>query len=231
MNRDFITGVNKAIPVVLGYIPIGLAFGILANHQGLSTFEIFLMSFMVYAGASQFIASAMIASGVSPASIILTTLLINMRHMLMSASLSTYLKHIPSSLQAILSFGLTDETYAVDITHCQKHKSSAAFFLGLHAVAHAAWVISTLAGGILGNLISDPTRWGIDFALSAMFIALLCIHMKEKMDILVAIYSGALSILLTMTLGNGWNIILATMLAATIGVSINLWNRKFYLSS
>ena len=172
MNRDLMTGLKKSIPVVLGYTPIGLAFGILANQQGLTTFEIFLMSFLVYAGASQFIASAMITSGVNPASIIMTTLLINMRHMLMSASLSTYLKHVPSSLQAVLSFGLTDETYAVDITYCREDQPSASFFIGLHTVSHAAWVISTVAGGILGNLISDPTRWGIDFALSAMFIAL-----------------------------------------------------------
>ncbi|NLX69814.1 MAG: AzlC family ABC transporter permease [Clostridiales bacterium] len=231
MNRDFITGIKKAIPVVLGYTPIGLAFGILANQQALSTFEIFLMSFIVYAGASQFIASAMIASSVNPASIILTTFLINMRHMLMSASLSTYLKHIPSSLQAVLSFGLTDETYAVDITYCKNHKPSASFLIGLHSVSHAAWVLSTVAGGILGNLISDPTRWGIDFALSAMFISLLCMHIKDKTDILVAICSAILSILLTMVLGNGWNVIIATTLAATIGVSVSLWNKKLYLSS
>jgi len=230
MNRDLMTGLKKSIPVVLGYTPIGLAFGILANQQGLTTFEIFLMSFLVYAGASQFIASAMITSGVNPASIIMTTLLINMRHMLMSASLSTYLKHVPSSLQAVLSFGLTDETYAVDITYCREDKPSASFFIGLHTVSHAAWVISTLAGGILGNLISDPTRWGIDFALSAMFIALLCMHMKDKADVLVAVCSAVISILLTKLLGNGWNVILATMLAATIGVSTSLWNRKYYLS-
>ena len=150
--------------------------------------------------------------------------------MLMSASLSTYLKHVPSSLQAVLSFGLTDETYAVDIAYCREDKPSASFFIGLHTVSHAAWVISTVAGGILGNLISDPTRWGIDFALSAMFIALLCMHMKDKADVLVAVCSAVISILLTKLLGNGWNVILATMLAETIGVSTSLWNRKYYLS-
>lgn len=231
INDNFVIGIKKSVPVVLGYIPIGMAFGILANQQGLSIFEIFLMSFMVYAGASQFIATAMIASGVNAASIIFTVFLVNLRHMLMSASLSPYFKKVPSLVQAIISFGLTDETYAVDITHLKEHVPSTSFFVGLHTICYAAWVISTVVGGILGNLIPDPARWGMDYALSAMFIALLCMHIKDKRDILVAVCSAAFSLFITATVGGSWNVIIATVLAATIGVSTELWSKKLSLSS
>ncbi len=228
---NFVIGIKKSVPVVLGYIPIGMAFGILANQQGLSIFEILLMSSMVYAGASQFIATAMIASGVNAASIIFTVFLINLRHMLMSASLSPYFRKASSLIQAIISFGLTDETYAVDITHLKESAPSASFFVGLHTVCYATWVISTVVGGMLGNMIPDPTRWGMDYALSAMFIALLCIHINDKRDVLVAVCSAAFSLLITAMSGGSWNVIISTILAATIGVSAELWNKKLFLSS
>lgn len=228
---NFINGMKKSVPVVLGYIPIGTAFGILANQQGLSTFEIFLMSSTVYAGASQFIAAAMIASGVNAASIIFTVFLVNLRHLLMSASLSPYFRKVPSIIQAILSFGLTDETYAVDITHIKEDMPSASFFAGLHATCYATWVLSTVIGGMLGNLIPDPTRWGMDYALSAMFIALLCIHINDRGDVLVAVCSAAFSLLITAMSGGSWNVIISTILAATIGVSAELWNKRLFLSS
>ncbi|MFS8500525.1 MAG: AzlC family ABC transporter permease [Caldicoprobacter sp.] len=230
-DSNFVTGIKKSVPVVLGYIPIGMAFGILASQQGLSIFEIFMMSSMVYAGASQFIATAMIASGINAASVIFTVFLVNLRHMLMSASLSPYFRKVPSIIQALISFGLTDETYALDITHLKEHEPSAYFFMGLHTSCYATWVISTVMGGMLGNLIPDPTRWGMDYALSAMFIALLCIQIKDKRDVLVAICSAAFSLLITTMSGGSWNVIISTILAATIGVSADLWNKKLSLSS
>jgi len=231
VSDNFVMGIKKSIPVVLGYIPIGMAFGILANQQGMSIFEIFLMSSTVYAGASQFIATAMIAAGVNAASIIFTVFLVNLRHMLMSASLSPYFKRASSLVQAIISFGLTDETYAVDITYLKENAPSTSLFAGLHTVCYAAWVISTVVGGMLGNMIPDPTRWGMDYALSAMFIALLCTQIEDGRDVLVAVSSAAFSLLITEMSGSNWNVIIATVLAATIGVSAELWNKKFYLSS
>lgn len=231
MRYNWITGIKRSIPIVLGYAPIGVAFGMLAKQQGLSTFEIFLMSFMVYAGASQFIATAMMTTGVDPASIIFTVFLVNLRHMLMSASLSPYFKKVPSFIQAIISFGLTDETYALDVTCVKDRMPLASFFVGLHTVCHIAWVISTVAGSLLGNLIPDPARWGMDYALSAMFIALLCMHIKDKRDILVAICSAGISLTITTTLGGSWNVIIAAILAATIGVITEPWSKKLSLSS
>ncbi|MDN5323034.1 MAG: hypothetical protein PWQ67_1488 [Clostridia bacterium] len=230
MENDYIKGVKGATPVVLGYIPIGFAFGVLAVQQGLTIGAIFGMSLFVYAGSAQFIAAAMLSSGATIASIVMTTFLVNLRHLLMSASLSPYLKNISTHLQTLISFGITDETYAVGITQAKTQTCSAKYFIGLHATSQASWIVSTVLGGMLGNLIPDPTRWGIDFALSAMFIGLLLMQMKDKTDLLVAICAGGISLLLAMGLDGNWNIIIATLLAATIGVSVELWSKKLFLS-
>lgn len=226
MTNDYRKGVKGAVPIVLGYLPIGFAFGVLAIQQGLTVPDIFLMSLFVYAGSAQFIAAAMLATGADAASIIMTTFLVNLRHLLMSASLSPYLKHIPSPIQALLSYGLTDETYAVGITAVRQETLSARYFAGLHITSQAGWIISTVVGGMMGNLIPDPTRLGIDFALSAMFIGLLLMQIKDKKDILVAACAGGISLLLAMGFQGNWNIIIATVVAATIGVSVELWRKK-----
>lgn len=229
MKNDYIKGAKGAMPIALGYLPIGFAFGVLAVQQGLTILDIFFMSLFVYAGSAQFIAAAMIASGAGVTSIIMTTFLVNLRHLLMSASLSPYLKHIASPIQALISFGITDETYAVGITQARAETCSAKYFAGLHITSQASWIASTVLGGALGNLIPDPARWGIDFALSAMFIGLLLMQMKDKKDLLVSICAGGLSLLIAVEVDGNWNIIIAALLAATIGVSVELWSKKLSL--
>ncbi|MGE5653154.1 MAG: AzlC family ABC transporter permease, partial [Bacillota bacterium] len=93
-HNQLTTGARAALPIVLGYVPIGLAFGVLAVQQGLGVPGIFLMSLIVYAGSAQFIATGMLAAGASPTAIIATTFLVNLRHLLMSASMSAHLRHI-----------------------------------------------------------------------------------------------------------------------------------------
>ena len=226
MHQDYIKGVKGAIPIVLGYMPIGMAFGILAVQQGLSVYDIFLMSLLVYAGSAQFISVAMIASGAVMMSIIMTTFLVNLRHLLMSASLSPFLKHIPSKAQALISYGITDETYAVAITQVSQQKMSGRYFAGLHITSQLGWVISTVVGGLLGGMMPNPTRWGIDFALSAMFIALLIMQIDNKKKVLVSICAAGISILIAMSLKGNWHIIISAVLGATIGVIIESWSKK-----
>ncbi|MGE4284220.1 MAG: AzlC family ABC transporter permease [Clostridia bacterium] len=230
MNNNFLKGIKNASPIVLGYLPIGFAFGVLAVQQGLTIFNIFCMSLFVYAGSAQFIAAAMLASGIGPANIIFTTFLVNLRHLLMSASLSPYLKHISSAVQSLISFGITDETYAITITQAKSEKTSAEYFAGVHITSQASWIISTVLGGILGSLIPDPTRWGIDFALSAMFIGLLLMQIKNHKELLVSVCAGGMSLAIAIGVRGNWNIIIATLLAATIGVIIEIWSQKFFSS-
>ncbi|HHY82683.1 MAG TPA: AzlC family ABC transporter permease [Clostridiales bacterium] len=220
LNKEFIKGIKTAIPVTLGYLPIGLAFGILASQQGLSPVDIFFMSLLVYAGSAQFIASAMLASGSAYITIIVTTFLINLRHLLMSASMSPYLKHISSPLLTLISIGITDETYAAGYAETATGKASPYFYLGLYGLSHIIWIMSTVLGSIVGSHIANPEKWGLDFALSAMFIGLLFMQIKDRKDIFVAISSGVLSVALAYFMKNNFNIITATIVAAFIGVCL-----------
>ena len=123
IKSNFFKGVRQALPIVLGYIPIGLSFGILAadtlRHTG-----IFLMSLLVYAGSAQFISVSMLAGQASAISVIVTVFLVNLRHLLFSASLSPYARAIPARLLALISFEMTDESFAVEIQEARKKQSA-----------------------------------------------------------------------------------------------------------
>ncbi len=88
-QRPWLQGMVQAVPIVLGYIPVGFAYGVLAQKAGLSAFNTLLMSIIVYAGSAQLIAVGLVSSGLAPLSIIITTFIVNLRHMLMSAATLT----------------------------------------------------------------------------------------------------------------------------------------------
>jgi len=221
LNKEIIKGLKTAIPVALGYIPIGLAFGVLSSQQGLSYIDVFFMSLLVYAGSAQFIASAMLVSGSAYIAIIITTFLVNLRHLLMSASLSPFLKHISTPLLTLISMGITDETYAAGYSEAASGKATPKFYLGLNGLSQSSWIISTVAGNILGSHITNPEKWGLDFALPAMFIGLLFMQLKNRKDIAVAFASGILSVVFAFIMNNNFNIIASTVIAASIGVCLD----------
>lgn len=217
MKKEILKGWKAATPVALGYIPLGLAFGIMAAQQGLTWVDVFFLSLLVYAGSAQFIASAMIAANASAIAIIGTTFLVNLRHMLMSASLSPLLKHLSTGSLALISLEITDETYAAGYPEASTGKASKWFYFALNNLAHGSWIACTVLGCLLGNSISDPQKWGLDFALPAMFIGLIFTQLKGKSDILVSLAAGILSVVLVFLLKDNFNIIVATVLAATLG--------------
>jgi len=225
MYSEWRKGLKAAVPVIVGYVPIGLAFGILASQQGLTVGTVFLMSLIVYAGSSQFIAAAMMATGADAVSVISTTFLVNLRHLLMSASLSQHMKKFSTKLQSIISFGITDETFAVSGSYVQNNIATEGYFLGLHLASHGSWILSTVLGGIFGSRLTDTTKWGIDFALSAMFIGLLIMQLKDKKGLLVSLCAGVLSLILRINLNDNYNVIIAAVVAATIGVVTERWSK------
>ncbi len=231
MNCEWKKGVKAATPIVMGYLPIGVAFGVLATQQGLSVKDIFFMSLIVYAGSSQFIAAAMMATGADAISVISTTFLVNLRHLLMSASLSPYLQKISIRLQSLIAFGITDETFAVSGEHVRNSKASSGYFIGLHWTSHISWILATTLGGIFGSRIPDTKKWGLDYALSAMFIGLLLMQLKNKRDVFVSVCAGVLSSFFAVRIGENWNVILAAVIAATMGVIVEQWSNRPLSSS
>lgn len=232
MNKSELKeGIKSALPVVFGYFPIGMAFGVLAVQAGMSISEVFLMSLLVYAGSSQFIAAGMLATQASIGAIILTTFLVNSRHLLMTASLAPFMKNIKARNLSILGFWVTDETFAISIGLLAKEQKSQWYFWGLFLTAHLAWLSSTVLGAMAGNFIPEPQKFGLDFALPAMFVALLILQVKHKKAIAMGIVAAVLSIAIKLNLPGSWNIILATVISASIGVVIDKWMQKSLPSS
>ncbi|OKY78773.1 MAG: putative branched-chain amino acid permease involved in azaleucine resistance [Candidatus Methanohalarchaeum thermophilum] len=219
--NQFTEGCQNSIPILLGYLPIGLAFGVLANNAGISPVNSLLMSLLVFAGASQFIAIGLIEKGITTFSIILTTFLVNSRHILMSASLSPYFQKINSWKSSLLSFGITDETFALNSVELKEDQTKNHYYIaGVHLTAYIAWVSSTAIGAYLGNYVTNPNALGLNFALPAMFLALIIIQITDKNDITVAITSMITILTLLPYLGSELTLIVTTIFAATIGAVI-----------
>jgi 4-azaleucine resistance transporter AzlC len=217
---------SPAVPVVMGYLPVGFAYGVLAVNAGLSTVETLLMSVIVFAGSSQLMAVGFFAMGLNPVSIILTTLIVNLRHLLMSASLSPYMKPWRRLEVARFCFELTDETFAVHCVRFGNGETSARTAMAINVTCQSAWVIGTLVGVLAGNLITDIRPFALDYALPAMFIALMILQIKSRLHLWVAMLGGAASLALW---GGGlkqWNVILATVAAATVGAVVETRRKK-----
>jgi predicted branched-subunit amino acid permease len=120
----FKDGLSAGWPICLGYLPIGLTFGVLAQKAGLSPIQIGLMSILVFAGSSQFITVSMISAGASAAAIITTTFVVNLRHVLMSSALAVFLRSAHRGLLALCACGVTDGSFAVNLPRFNAHNWS-----------------------------------------------------------------------------------------------------------
>ena len=209
---------KKCSPYRIGIHTCRLCIGCHGSRCCLSPLQIALMSLLVYTGSAQFIAVNMLSSGVTAVPIIVTTFLVNLRHFLFSATLAPYFCKVKQSLIPFISFFITDETFAVSITDAEQGPLSHTYYFGLYITAYLSWVFSTTIGATLGHLIPDTKALGFDFALPGMFIALLCIQFKNSRFVLIALISGCLSIIFANTIPGNWNIILATIISAMIGV-------------
>lgn len=221
---SFREGVRAAGPVVLGYLPIGFAFGVLARTSGLTVAEIGLMSLLVYAGSSQFIGAGMIAAGMAASAIISTTFLVNLRHLLMSTALVPSMRGNRPWENSLLAYGITDETFAVSSAMLQGRPASPGFVAGLHITAQSFWVVASVAGALTGQLAGNTEALGLDFALPAMFVGLLMPHLQggeRRTRAIAAVTAAAVCVTVALLFpASSWSVIAATLIAATLGVML-----------
>jgi 4-azaleucine resistance transporter AzlC len=227
-EESFIKGVKDCIPTLLGYLSIGFAAGVVEKTAGLSIAEIALISFILYAGSAQFIAAGMIAANSSATAIIITIFFVNVRHILLSAALSPYFRHLSPLKNMLIGTLLTDETFGVAINKAaQKRNISEKWMHGLNITAWLNWVLANLAGAYFGNWISNPEKFGLDYALPAMFIGLLVLSMlsrkKIKLDIFVAIIAVIIAVGISSMFSSSLGVITATIIASTIGMVLEKW--------
>ena len=218
ITSEFWVGVWDSVPLTIGVVPFGITCGIMGLTAGLTAGEVLLMSTCVFAGASQFVAITMLGAGVNGWSLIVfTTLLINIRHLLMGASLAPYIMRLPISLQALLSFGMVDETYAITIDRIHKKGYSANYQLGANTAFYSVWILSTAVGVLLSGYITDPLAWGLDFAMPAIFLAMLIPRLINSTAVVVCGVAALVAIMGALYLPGKWYIILACLSATVVG--------------
>ncbi|MBN1634962.1 MAG: AzlC family ABC transporter permease [Deltaproteobacteria bacterium] len=210
-------GFMAAWPICTGYIAIGLAFGVLAQQARISVAEIALMSVCVFAGSSQFIAVSMLSSGAGILAIITTTFMVNLRHLLMSSSLAIHLKGRRIMWLSAFAYGITDETFAVNLTKFQQNTWNPSNALAVNFISNLCWIGSTILGGYAGQFI-PPGAFGIDYALIAMFLCLLVFQLRGNIFVAVAIIAGVLSVCFSLLIPGNSYVILASVTAAFVGV-------------
>lgn len=213
---DFLRGMRLAIPIILGYLPVGFAFGVLAVQAGMTPVTVGIMSYLVFAGSAQLIAAGLLASGTSTAGIILTTFVVNLRHLLMSAALTPYLKRWSRAEQAWFTFEMTDESFAANLGRFASHGVNKGEAFGLNCLAHLGWVMGGIAGALFDSFIGDVKPLGLDFALPGMFIALLLPHFHVPRRLLAVCFGASLSMIFALAGMGQWNVMLATVCAATL---------------
>lgn len=188
-------GLKEALPVMAGYFPIAMTFGILANTAGVAVIDGVMMSLILYAGASQFMAIGMYASGIGFSSIIMAVFFMNFRHFIMSASLRARLSKTKKRFFPIIGFFLTDETYSV--ISMGEDVDDPGYLITLELCCYSSWVTGTAAGYLFGMFIPSLITESMGMALYALLIALLIPACKKsKSAIIVALLSGSLNTLL-----------------------------------
>lgn len=224
-KNSFIQGAKDCIPTLLGYLSIGFAFGVVGTVTGLSLLEVALVAIFIYAGAAQFILCALLVTNTPALSIVFTVFVVNLRHFLMSLTIAPYVTRY--STWRNIGFGtlLTDETFGVAVTEAMKSKKIYGRWLdGLNITAYVSWIIACVAGGYFGHWITDVEKWGLDFALVAMFIALLVLQLSETNKSKLHMYLKLIMIMfitvyiLLNFLSTHITVLLATLFVATLGV-------------
>lgn len=212
LQRDVLKSVW---PIWLGYLPLGFACGVLAQKVGVSAWESGLMSLLVFAGSGQFIALAMIGGSASITSIVLTTFIVNLRHTLYSSTLAAYLMGQSKKYLGCFTQGITDETFAVNMSNFTAERWSPQKALALNILAHSCWIFSNVLGNVAGNII-DVDMAVVSYTLTAMFIGLWSFHFHNKLLVMTGVFSGCLALFLSGFLTHKLHIVVATIIAATL---------------
>lgn len=221
-SGEFFHGIRAELPILLGVTPFGMIYGVLATSAGINALDAQAMSSVVFAGSSQFMLVQLMELGTPAIMMILTGLVINLRHALYSASIAPFTRRLSTGWKLILSYLLTDEAYAVAIMHYREAESIRHkhwYFLGAGLALWTCWQISTAAGIFLGAQV--PPDWGLDFTLALTFIALAVPAVNDRPSLLSALSAGA-----TALFARNLPYKLGLIAAALVGIAVGLWSER-----
>jgi 4-azaleucine resistance transporter AzlC len=180
-------------PVLITVIVVGTSFGIVARQEGLSPAEIMAMSVLVFAGAAQFAMVQLFKDGVGWPVVVATVLLINLRHLLMAAALRPYFARVSGARRLAAAFVLTDEAFAMAIGWFRRGRTEVAYYATFAVALYVLWNAATVVGMLVGPSIGEPRRFGVDFTITATFIAIVVIGVRRRSDAVVAIAAALIA--------------------------------------
>lgn len=220
-KSQFKEGLKAGMPIFMGYFSISITFGLIAKSAGVSGFLAVLMSLTNFTGATQFIGINMYSMGIGLSNIVLTTFMINARYLLMSFCVSNKLKNsVSTKIKALLSFGITDEVFVLAMT---KEDLKPSFMFGVQAISYIGWVLGTLLGAILADVMPSSLSNSIGIAIYIMFLGLLLPAASKSLKIaLVAIFAMLISSIiyyipfLKDVIGN-WRVVITIVLTSLLG--------------
>lgn len=229
---EFLRGVRDELPILVGTVPFGLIYGVSAVGAQIPAAMAQAMSSIIFAGSAQFVTAQLVGAGLPALVIIVTAVIVNLRHLLYSASIAPYTRHLNRSWKVVLAYLLTDEAYAVAITHYRVGEAGASgstagateahayrhwYFLGAGLALWSSWQVSTAVGVFLGANV--PSSWSLDFTLPLTFIALIVPTLRDRPGVAAALTAGLVAILaVPLPLKSG--IIVATLAGLVAGVTL-----------
>ncbi len=226
-RTEFLSGVRDELPILVGVIPFGMIYGVLALSSGIASMPAQAMSSIVFAGSAQFITTQLVGHGTPALVIVLTAAIVNLRHALYSASLAPYLQKLKPAWKWLLAYLLTDEAYVVTISHYRNPDNALPgaespgnkhwYFLGAGLALWSTWQVSTAAGIFIGAQV--PANWSLDFTIALTFIALAVSNLRDRPSLAAAVAAGVTAVLaygLPFKLG----LVLAALVGILVGVSL-----------
>jgi len=228
-RAQFAQGLKSGLPIFFGYVPVGLAFGILACQHGFAWWEALLASAGAIAGSGQFVAlSALIASGGSVAAALIASSVVNLRYLLFSATMAPHVRKVkPPLLLGWLAFLLTDETFAINMAEIGEGKSTHIRQAGVAFISWVGWVSGTMLGAVGASFVKNADRFGVNFAMPAMYAALFVALAHNLKEVICGIGAAAIVIALYVLKAQGvvaiphyWFIVIAALVAATVATIV-----------
>lgn len=221
-GQTFGKGFRDGLPILLGYLSVAFAFGMLGTERGLPFWAPTLISLTSFTGTGQFVGVTMLSNGVALLEITITIFIINIRYFLMSLSLSQKLEEgMPLWQRLIIAFGDTDEIFAVSMQ--QKGLLNFRYMIGLILSAYSGWVLGTVIGSVASSILPQTIISALGIAIFAMFIAIIIPPAKHSKPIVIVI---AIAVVMSCMfqylpglnqISDGWAVIICGVTASLIG--------------
>ncbi|MBI3523274.1 MAG: AzlC family ABC transporter permease [Betaproteobacteria bacterium] len=188
-------GASASLPLLMAVVPFGVICGASAASIGLSFAQAWALSWMVFAGSAQIVATQLLASGAPAWVIVLTGWVVNLRFMMYSAALAPHFRQRSRIGRWLGAYLLTDQAFAVTlgrIADGREQRETAWFYLGLSLTTWLFWQVASIAGILLGSFI--PASWSMDFVVALTFIALLAPLLGDRLMRIAAVVGGAVAL-------------------------------------